>query len=50
MLETHQLRIALAANRQELAHALYLQDAATRVIARCHSLFRTFAASSMFHP
>ena len=34
MLEMHQLRQALGTTRQELSYTLYMQDAATRVIAR----------------
>ena len=37
MLEMHQLRQALGNTRQELSYTLYMQDAATRVIARCAS-------------
>lgn len=34
MLEMHQIRQALSTARQELSFSLYMQDAATRVIAR----------------
>ena len=34
MLEMHQIRQALSNSRQELSFSLYMQDAATRVIAR----------------
>lgn len=45
MLESHQQRTALITARQELAHALYQQDAAVRVIARCAQLISEAALS-----
>ena len=45
MLESHQQRTALITARQELAHALYQQDAAVRVIARCAQLISETALS-----